>query len=138
MKDSPLHLRVVTAHRHLLDLDVDSVTLPTLAGQITVLKNHQPLISKLETGELIYRVQGEEHSLLVTSGFVDKRPNNELVIIVDTAFLARELSVSKAEEAMQQAKEGIKLAKDAKELLQAEASLKQAFWEAKIAKKNNQ
>lgn len=138
MAKQGLQLRVVTADRQLLDMAVDSVTLPTVAGQITILKDHQPLISKLELGELIYRVNGEEHSILVTSGFVDKRPNNELVVIVDTAFLARELSAARAEEAMKQAQENLKIAKDKKELLMAEASLKQAFWEAKIAKKNNQ
>lgn len=136
MAKENLHLRVITVDRQLLDLDVDSVTLPTAAGQITILKDHQPLISKLETGELIYRTAGQEHSLLVSAGFADKRPNNDLVIIVDNAYLARELSVSKAEAAMRQAQENLKIAKDKKELLMAEASLKQAFWEAKIAKKN--
>lgn len=131
-----LRLIIVSQDKLLLDQPVESVTLPTQSGQVTVLKDHQAMISKLDVGELIYRTQDQENSVLVTSGFMDKRPNNELVVIVDAAYLARDLSESKAQEAMRQAETAVQHAADEKEMLLAEASLRQAFWELKIARKS--
>ena len=130
-----LRLTIVSAEEKLFDQEVDFVTLPTQNGLITILKDHQPLISKLDFGELVYQLNGERHKMLLTQGFVDKKPDNQVLVVVDSAFSARELNDEKVQAAIAKAKETYRVSKDKKELLMTEASLKQLFWELQIANK---
>lgn len=130
-----LHLTIVSQEEKLFDQEVESVTLPTNNGVITILKDHQPLISKLEFGELSYTVAGQEHTMLLTQGFVNKKPDNQVLVVVDSAFSARELSNAKIRAALAKAKEAYRMSKDKQELLMIEASLKQLFWEVQLANK---
>ena len=71
---------------------------------------------------------------MVSKGFLDVGPNNQITVMVDTATHARDISVEKAEKAIQAAQETMKTSRDQRELLLAEASLKQALWEVKVAR----
>lgn len=130
-----LRLTIVSQEEQLFDQEVDSVTLLTHAGMITILKDHQPLISKLEFGEIEYEVGGQRHSMLLTQGFVNKKPDNQVLVVVDSAFSARELNDSKIKAAVARAKEAYKMSTDKQELLMIETSLKQLFWELQLANK---
>lgn len=55
-----LKLTIVSQEEELLNQEVDAVTLPTSTGFITLLKDHQPLISKLVMGELSYQFNGKK------------------------------------------------------------------------------
>jgi F-type H+-transporting ATPase subunit epsilon len=132
-----LKLIIVSAEEKLLEQEVDSLTLPTTNGLITILKDHQSLISKLAFGELSYQANGQKHEVLVTQGFVNKKPDNEVLVVVDSAFSARELNDEKIKAAVAKAKEAFKITKDKQELLMIETSLKQLFWELQLANKKN-
>jgi F-type H+-transporting ATPase subunit epsilon len=54
-----MKLRIVTPERILLEREVDSVTVPTQTGEITIMKNHIPLVSNLQAGELHFVHGGE-------------------------------------------------------------------------------
>ena len=45
-----MHFKIVTPERILLETEVDSVTLPTTLGEITVLPHHVPLAAQLAAG----------------------------------------------------------------------------------------
>ena len=132
---STLTVNVISQERQLLSTAADSVTVETQSGQITILPNHLPLFSKLVNGELVIRYQGTEQSLAVSQGFLDMEPDNLLNIIVDVAKYARDISVARAEEAMRQAQETMATSTDKEELIMAEASLRQALLEIRIAQK---
>lgn len=131
-----LRLTIVSQEEKLFDQEVDAVTLSTANGLVTILKDHQPLISKLTVGELVYQIDGQKHEIFLTQGFVNKKPDNQVLVIVDSAFSARELNDEKIRAAIAKAKEAFKVTKDKKELLMMEASLKQLFWELQIANKH--
>lgn len=133
-----LRLIIVSQEEELLNQEVESVTLPTATGLITLLKDHEPLISKLSFGELVYQVGNEKHNVLITQGFVNKKPDNQVLVVVDSAFSARELNDEKIKVAIAKAKEAYKVSTDKQELLMLEASLKQLFWELQIANKKKQ
>lgn len=133
-----LRLTIVSQEEQILDQEVDSVTLPTENGQITLLKDHQPIISKLTFGDLTYRVGKEEQKVVVTHGFVNKKHDNQVLVVVDVAFSARELNDAKVREAIEKAKETYRISQDRQELLMMESSLKQLFWELQIANKKKQ
>lgn len=132
---SKLNLRVVSQERELLRESVDSLTAQTTDGEITILPGHIPLFTKLGTGELTYRVNNSETSVVVSRGFLTVAPNNEVTVMADTAKHAREISIEKAQAAVKAARETIQSTEDQRERMLAEAALRRALLEVKIAER---
>jgi F-type H+-transporting ATPase subunit epsilon len=132
---SKLSLKVVSQEKALLDASVDSVTAVTTQGTITILPGHIPLFTKLGTGELVYRTEGKEHSIVVSKGFLTLSDNDTITIMADTAVDEREISMQQAEEAMKQAHETLKVSVNQRERIMAEASLRRALLEIKVAQR---
>ncbi len=130
-----LNLRVVSQERELLTESVDAITAQTVDGEITILPGHIPLFTKLDTGELIYRTNGTESSIVVSKGFLTVAPNNEITIMADTAVHAREISLEKAEAAIKAAEQTLQSSQNQRERILAEASLRRALLEIKIAQR---
>ena len=132
-----MKFRIVTPERvvHEED-DVESITLPTRMGQITVLKNHLPLVSVLAPGELIVRKGGAEISMAVSGGLVEVIKGNEIVILADTAERVEEIDVERAEAARKKAHELMqeKVA-DAEQYAYLAAKIEKELARLRIAKK---
>ncbi|OGZ84376.1 MAG: hypothetical protein A2599_03360 [Candidatus Staskawiczbacteria bacterium RIFOXYD1_FULL_39_28] len=55
----------------------------TPSGEITILDNHEPLISSLSAGPMkVVAKDGMEHLFPVKSGFMEVKPGNEVRCIV--------------------------------------------------------
>ncbi|MDB4940213.1 MAG: synthase epsilon subunit [Candidatus Doudnabacteria bacterium] len=106
-----LKFQIVSPERTVLHDDVDSLTVPTQEGQITILPNHVPLISTLQAGELIVKNAGKTEYLAVSGGFIEVRPGNEIIILADTAEHSDEIDLERAEQAKAQAAEDMKSVK---------------------------
>lgn len=132
---SKLLLRVVSQERELLSESVDSLTAMTMEGEVTILPGHIPLFTKLETGELVYRNEKSESSIVVSRGFLTVAPNNEVTVMADTALHAREISEEKADAAIKAAHETLRTSQDQRERILAEAALRRALLEVKIAER---
>jgi F-type H+-transporting ATPase subunit epsilon len=128
-----IKLTVVSQERQLLSEMVESVTAPALEGEVTILPDHIPLFSPLQAGILTYR-NGGESQIVVSKGFIDVGVDNNVTVIVDTAVHARDVSLEKAEAAIKAAQTTMSTTQDRRELLLAEASLKQALLEIKVAR----
>lgn len=131
-----LQLKIVSQEKELLSTAVDQVTLPTSSGVITILPKHIGLFSQVTMGELVYQIDNQAHSVVVTDGFLNVSPENTVTVLVDSAKDARDLTVLAAEKAVQAAHETMKQSKDQKEAMMAEASLRLAMLELKIAQKS--
>ena len=70
-----IRLRIISPVKLLLDEMVDEVTLPGTLGPFVVLRNHTPIISSLEQGEISYLREGERLSCPISSGFVEVKDN---------------------------------------------------------------
>lgn len=70
-----IRLRIISPVKLLLDEMVDEVTLPGTLGPFVVLRNHAPIISSLEQGEISYLREGERFSCPISSGFVEVEDN---------------------------------------------------------------
>jgi len=99
-----LHLSIVTPERIVFEDEVDSVSVMTDMGEVTVLPNHIPLVANLRAGELRLKKSGVEEFLVASTGFLQVRPGNQIVILADTAERAEELEVGKIEEAKERAR----------------------------------
>ena len=133
-----IYLTIITQEKELLSTEVEQVTAPTTEGEITVLPQHIPLFSRLQIGELLYVKDGEEHSLVISKGFIDVQPDSKVIILVDSAVHAREISVEKAQAAVKAAQETMAKSITEQEMLMTEASLKRALLEIKVAQKTKQ
>jgi len=130
-----LHLRIATLERTVFDEDIESVTLPGVEGELTILKNHIPLITPLALGEIVARRGGEEFSMTVSGGMLEVTPRRVLVL-ADQSERAEEIDVELAEEARKRAERLMEEHKeDAEEFAAAEAELQRALMRIKIAKR---
>lgn len=68
-------LVVMTPEKTMLEIPVGMVSLPGSKGRFAVLKNHAPLISSLEEGDVVYVSEGVEGRMQITSGFVEVKEN---------------------------------------------------------------
>ena len=100
----PLHFEITTPSRTLLTLEVDSVTIPTRMGEVTILPHHIPLVAILEPGELVVRKNGALSYFAVSGGSIEVLPESRLRILADTAERAEELDEAKIEEARERAR----------------------------------
>lgn len=130
-----LHITIISQEKQLDTVDAEQVTATTSEGEITVLPGHIPLFAKLTTGELIYKNGTNESTYVVSKGFIDVSVDNQVTILVDAAVDAREISLEKAEAAVKAAHETMEQSEDRQELMMAEASLRLALLEIKVAQK---
>lgn len=67
-----MHLILASISRKVLDLpEVESVTIPTKNGEITILPNHTPIISALSPGVLTVRFGGKDSLYAIGGGFIE-------------------------------------------------------------------
>lgn len=95
-----LHLEIVTPEGTTYNGKVDSVTIPTVEGEITVLANHIPLIGVIRAGTLVLKTGKEEQLIAVSRGMVEVT-GTHVKVLTDTADRADMLQ----EEAIQKAKD---------------------------------
>ena len=131
-----IHFQIVTPEKITYRDDVDSITLPTQMGEITVLPNHTPLISSLKSGEAIIKKDGEEFSIAISGGFLQIQPKNKVVVLADAAERAEEISEERAQEARKRAEDILKEKRlDKAELATAAAALEKSLIRLKVARR---
>ncbi|MBP3716529.1 MAG: ATP synthase F1 subunit epsilon [Paludibacteraceae bacterium] len=76
-----MELEIISPERIVYTGTVDSVTLPGVLGQFTILPQHAALISSLKEGEIIYIDADGENRIRIDSGFAEVRDNKISVCI---------------------------------------------------------
>src|SRR4051794_16868081 len=102
----PLRLEIVTPERLAYEDDVDSVQVPGIEGGLGILPLHAPLVSRLGVGELRMRKGGSEESFAFVGGCVQVRPDR-VVVMAETADLASEIALERAQEARREAERAL-------------------------------
>ena len=122
MSDNIIKFEPVTPERVVLKEMVRQITIPTRAGEITVLPNHIPLVSVLKAGIIeVITEKGETEIMSVSGGFVEVL-KDKVVILADRSERAHEIDLVRAEEARQRAEELKKQAEFADDTKFAEIS----------------
>lgn len=136
MSKKQLQLKIITPERIVLDEAVDSVTLPTTEGEITILPDHIPLISTLASGDIVARVNGEDVPMAVSGGFVEVS-NNDVKILADFAEHVSDLSEDAVAKARARAEELKRMKDDASvvDFEHYEAELERSLTRVKVADK---
>jgi ATP synthase, F1 epsilon subunit (delta in mitochondria) len=134
----PLLLEIVTPERLAYSDTVDAVNLPGVEGELGVLPHHAPLVTMLGLGELRIRKDGAEESFAIVGGFLQVRPDR-VVVMAETADMASEIDLEKAQEARRDAERALEGAvqTDAVDLAAARASLQQALLRIRVAERRH-
>ena len=134
----PLLLEIVTPERLAYSETVDAVNLPGIEGELGVLPHHAPLVSMLGVGELRIRKGGAEESFAIVGGFLQVRPDR-VVVMAETADMASEIDLEKAQEARREAERAIESGArtDGADLAAARAALQQALLRIRVAERRH-
>ncbi|HYC07109.1 MAG TPA: F0F1 ATP synthase subunit epsilon, partial [Candidatus Binatia bacterium] len=133
----PLNLEIVTPERLAYSGSVDSVQLPGSEGELGILPHHAPLIATLGAGELRVRRGGAEESFAVFGGFVQVLPD-KVVVMAESADLASEIDLERANEARRAAEQAIEAGvHEGANLAAARAALQRELVRIRVAERRH-
>lgn len=82
MSDTTLHLIVSSVSESLYDGPAISATLPGAAGEMTILPNHEPLISTLKAGKITVRIPNTgDKTFDIQSGVLEISGGRAVVLV---------------------------------------------------------
>ena len=128
---STIHVDVVSAEESIFSGEATVVSVPGEVGELGILPKHAPLITRIKPGAVrIQRADNqEEEFVFVAGGILEVQPNC-VTVLADTAIRGKDLDEAKAneakrlaEEAVQNAKGDLDLAKAQNELMELVAQL---------------
>ena len=132
-----IQLEIVTPERLVYEDEVDSVNVPGIEGELGILPHHAPLLSILGFGELRIRKGGAEESFAIVGGFVQVRPD-KVVVMAETADLAAEIDLEKAQEARREAERALETGySEGADLSAARAALQTALMRIRVAERRH-
>nr|YP_007317187.1 ATP synthase CF1 epsilon subunit [Monomorphina aenigmatica]AFZ88789.1 ATP synthase CF1 epsilon subunit [Monomorphina aenigmatica] len=107
--------------------NASEIILPTLSGQMGVLKNHIPLLTGLDTGLLLVRTDKNSKwiGIVVAGGFALVN-NNKLTILVNEAELGSDIKVEEAESTFLTAKSALEDVQEGKKKIEVASQFKKA------------
>lgn len=110
------HFQLVAISGKKFDEDVYEVVLPTLDGEIGVLKDHMPLVSVATTGAIMVRRNPKDadhqREFFATNGGVIEVSDNTLRVLVDEADHADDINEAEVQKALERAQKMKSEAKD--------------------------
>ena len=129
----PLHLEIVTPEKRAFTGDVDEVVVPGIEGELGILPHHAPLVSTLGQGVLRLKSGGEEQAFAIFGGFLQVRPDR-VVVLAETADMAAEIDLERAERARREAERVIEGGfVEQADLAAARAALQRALIRIRVA-----
>ena len=136
-----LKLKIVTPEKLILEEEVESVTLPTKEGEITVLPDHVPLIAPLASGDIVAFVNGDYIPMAIVGGFLEVKNGDgggtEVAILADFAEHIGDITDEAIEKAKAKSEELRKLAENNEvvDFEHFESELERSLTRVKIADK---
>ncbi len=137
MPNHKLKFKLVTPETTVYSGEVDSASIMTQMGEITVLPNHVPLIGILKAGEMRLMGGGTETFLAVTGGYVEVHGDNTITVLADAAERAEHIDEDRAQRAKDRAEKMLQekdFANDI-EFAALQAALERSLSRIKIARR---
>jgi F-type H+-transporting ATPase subunit epsilon len=129
-----LRLKVITPRKIVIDKQVNSVTVPTSDGEITILPHHVHLFSLLIEGIVKIRKDDNEDALAIGGGYLET--NGETVtVLVSRAYGQDEIDRDLTDKAVEQAKLILSKSTDEKERTEAMSILRRSIIDSKLMKR---
>ena len=105
---SSIHVDVVSAEESIFEGEAEFVVLPGEVGELGIVPQHTPLITRIKPGAVRIKVvgQAEEEFVFVAGGILEVQPRR-VTVLADTAIRAHDLDEAKAEEAKRAAEDAL-------------------------------
>lgn len=129
-----LKLEIVTPEAKIYSEDVEMVTLPAVEGEMGVFPNHVPLLTQVQSGEIVARKDGRDLFLAVGEGFVQITADR-VAILTDMAVKADDIDEAKAEEARHRAEARLAEKLDDEEAALVSAALAHSLAQLKVKRR---
>lgn len=135
MPEKTFKLEVVTPDRVVLsDDEIVSVTAPGSEGYLGMLANHAPMMTQLKIGKLDFRRADETSgSMAISGGFLEVFENG-VTVLAESAELAEEIDVSRAEQAKTRAEERLASSGSDTDVERAQTALQRAMNRLHVAR----
>ena len=103
----PLRLEIVTPEARVYSDTIDTVVIPTTAGEIGVLPGHVSLVTQVAVGELRVTKDGKPLVLAVGGGFA-QIDNDKISVLAERAITLDKIDVTAVETALKRAQDQLK------------------------------
>ncbi|GMK43377.1 MULTISPECIES: F0F1 ATP synthase subunit epsilon [Paenibacillus] len=118
-------VEIVTPERKVYAETANMVSVKGIAGELGILPNHIPLVTPLRIAPVSIKRDGKVDVLAVGGGFIEVR-KDKVVILAESAELASEIDVNRAQAAKQRAEERLAAKRDEVDFKRAELALQRA------------
>ena len=121
-----LQVDIVSAERQIFSGPAEMVIAPGEAGELGILPEHAPLLTRIKPGTVrILQAGAEEEVIYVSGGMMEVQPDR-VTVLADTSVRAHDLDEAKAMEAERLAKEALANNTGAMDIARAQAEFAQA------------
>ena len=121
-----LQVDIVSAEQEIFSGAAEMVIAPGEGGELGILPEHVPLLTRVKPGTVRIKVAGAEEEVIYVSGGMMEVQPDRVTILADTSVRAHDLDEAKAMEAERLAKEAISNRTGAIEIAKAQAELAEA------------
>ncbi len=121
-----LQVDIVSAEQQIFSGQADMVIAPGEAGELGILPEHAPLLTRIKPGTVRIQSAGNPEEVIYVSGGMMEVQPDRVTVLADTSVRAHDLDEAKAMEAERLAKEAISNRTGKMEHAQALAELAQA------------
>ena len=97
-----LNLQIITPERIVFDKQVEQVTATAIDGELTILPEHEPLVTALGIDIVRFKSEGNESAAAVIGGLLQVS-DNRVTVLSDAAELDTEIDEARANQAKQRA-----------------------------------
>lgn len=129
-----LHLKIITPRKIVVDKEIDSITVPSFDGEITILSRHENLFALLVEGIIKIKQGDDEEYFSIGGGYIETDGNN-VTVLVSKAYGQDEIDKNLIEKALEEAKKILSETKDEKQRAEAMAMMRRAIVDSKLLKK---
>lgn len=119
-------VNIVTPDGPVYDSEVSMVIAVTATGEMGVLPGHIPTVAPLGIGAVRLKKENSTELVAVNGGFLEIRPE-KVTILAQSAELATEIDLARAQESAKRAESLLQANKDEIDFKRAELALKRAM-----------
>jgi F-type H+-transporting ATPase subunit epsilon len=120
------HVDIVSAEQQIFSGAAEMVIAPGEAGELGILPDHAPLLTRIKPGTVRIRQAGAEEEVIYVSGGMMEVQPDRVTVLADTSVRAHDLDEAKALEAERLAKEALANRTGVMEVAKAQAELAEA------------
>ena len=110
-----LHCEIITPEGHAFAGEVEMIVVPGSEGGLGILPRHQPIVSRLDVGEIRVRISGTEWRSFATSDGYFSMQGEKAIALVEGAMATDAIDVTVAEAKAADARERLQASADGDE-----------------------